>query len=84
MDVVSMVNERVSSSILLGQMEPRMLVMQHSYFHNSIVGIRNDRSLVLVGTEYDVDFDLKMIILYIETTSDDLIACKHVKLPWKF
>ena len=84
MDVVSMVNERVNSSILLGQMEPRMLVMQRSYFHNNIVGKRSDRSLVLVGTEYDVDFDLKMVILYIETTSDDLIACKHDKLPWKF
>ena len=47
-------------------MEPRMLVMQHSYFHNSIVGIRNDRSLVLVGTEYGVDFDLKINHLYIE------------------
>ena len=79
-----MVNERVSSSILLGQMEPRMLVMQRSYSHNNIVGKRSDRSLVLVGTEYDVDFDLKMVIIYIETTSDDLIACKHDKLPWKF
>lgn len=79
-----MVNERVSSSILLGQMEPRMLVMQRSYSHNNIVGKRSDRSLVLVGTEYDVDFDLKMVMIYIETTSDDLIACKHDKLPWKF
>ena len=84
MDVVSMVNERVSSSILLGQMEPRMLVMQRSYSHNNIVGKRSDRSLVLVGTEYDVDFDLKMVMIYYETTSDDLIACKHDKLPWKF
>ena len=79
-----MVNERVSSSTLLGQMEPRMLVMQRSYSHNNIVGKRSDRSLVLVGTEYDVDFDLKMVMIYIETTSDDLIACKHDKLPWKF
>ena len=79
-----MVNERVSSSILLGQMEPRMLVMQRSYSHNNIVGKRSDRSLVLVGTEYDVDFDLKMVIIYIKTTSDDLIACKHDELPWKF
>ena len=63
-----MVNERVSSSILLGQMEPRMLVMQRSYSHNNIDGKRNDRSLVLVGTEYDVDFDLEMY-LYLKTTS---------------
>ena len=57
-----MVTDRVSNSILLGQMEPRMLVMQRSYSHNNIVGKRNDRSLVLVGTEYDVDFDLKMTV----------------------
>jgi hypothetical protein len=35
-----------------------MLVMQRSCSRNSIDGKRNDRSLVLVGTEYDVDFDL--------------------------
>ena len=63
MDVSSMVTDRVSNSILLGQMEPRMLVMQRSYSHNNIVGKRNDRSLVLVGTEYDVDFDLKIVNL---------------------
>ena len=51
-------NERVSSSILLGQMVPRMLVTQHNCFRSNTVGKRNDRSLVLVGIEYDVDFDL--------------------------
>ena len=68
MDVSSMVIDKVSSSILLGLMEPRMLVMQRSYFHNSIVGIRNDRSLVLVGTEYGVDFDLNINCYYCQTT----------------
>ena len=66
MDVSSMINERVSSSILLCLMEPRMLVMQHNCFRSSTVGKRNDRSLVLVGIEYDVDFDLKvpLTVLY--------------------
>ena len=95
-----MVNERVSSSILLGQMEPRMLVMQRSCSRNSIDGKRNDRSLVLVGTEYDVDFDLEMY-LYLKTTSqwpqDDLMIAsqwphgevrpyhkQYITIPWKF
>ena len=68
MDVSSMVIDKVSSSILLGLMEPRMLVMQRSCFHNSIVDIRNDRSLVLVGTEYGVDFDLNINCYYCQTT----------------
>ena len=68
MDVSSFVNERVSSSILLGQMVPRMLVTQHNCFRSNTVGKRNDRSLVLVGIEYDVDFDLNFDVNFLDLT----------------
>ena len=68
MDVSSFVNERVSSSILLGQMVPRMLVTQHNCFRSNIVDKRNDRSLVRVGIEYDVDFDLNFDVNFLDLT----------------